>query len=85
MYRSDPTTSHKSQNHLSERKVVPHIPTGITEQKAAAPGKARLSWADAPRRLGFPPDPGVDGEVAAVAHIPGARSPPVHLHQAGLN
>src|SRR5580693_7154085 len=26
MYRSDPTTSHKSQNHLSERKVVPPTP-----------------------------------------------------------
>jgi hypothetical protein len=26
MYRSDPTTSHKSQNHLPERKVVPPTP-----------------------------------------------------------
>lgn len=35
--------------------------------------------------LRFPPDAGVDGQVAVSARVPGRGAPPVHLHDAGLD
>ena len=32
-----------------------------------------------------PPDPGINGQVAALARVPGSGPPPVYLHDTGLD
>jgi hypothetical protein len=54
MYRSDPTTSHKSQNHLSERKVVPPHRQGFPAQKRRRRRKTPVTCSDLPET----PSPG---------------------------
>ena len=64
-------------------------PAGLAGTWHAETGTQAPGWLTRPDGapgpgLRFPADSGIDGQVAAVAQVPGSGPPPVHLHHAGL-